>query len=228
MHIAICDDEALDLADLHSILRQYDLKKQFHISAFSSAAELLQSAKDVSYDIAILDIEMPSPNGYEAALELAKQPSPPLILFATNSMDYTIRGYGLAFRYIPKPLTLEKLSPALDAAVREIYADRFAFSVDGVSHVLPMKDIYYIEVYNHVTTLHTMDDEYSLRATIKELLPRLPQGYFGMPQQSYIVNFTHIKTATTQEIVLTNGVRIPVSRRRQADFIRQLHHYLGR
>ncbi len=228
MHIAICDDEALDLADLHSILRQYDLKKQFHISAFSSAAELLQSAKDVSYDIAILDIEMPSPNGYEAALELAKQPSPPLILFATNSMDYTIRGYGLAFRYIPKPLTLEKLSPALDAAVREIYADRFAFSVDGVSHVLPMKDIYYIEVYNHVTTLHTMDDEYSLRATIKELLPRLPQGYFGMPQQSYIVNFTHIKTATTQEVVLTNGVRIPVSRRRQADFIRQLHHYLGR
>lgn len=228
MHIAICDDEALDLADLHSILRQYDLKKQFHISAFSSAAELLQSAKEVSYDIAILDIEMDSPNGYEAALVLAKQPSPPLIIFATNSMDYTIRGYGLAFRYIPKPLTLEKLSPVLDAAVREIYADRFAFSVDGVSHVLPMKDIYYIEVYNHVTTLHTMDDEYSLRTSMKELLSQLPQGYFGMPHQSYIVNFTHIKTATTQEVVLTNGAHIPVSRRRQADFIQQLHRYLGR
>lgn len=228
MHIAICDDEALDLSSLHNILRRYDTKKQFQISEFYSAAELLVSAKEVSYDIAILDIEMDSPNGYEAALVLAKQPSPPLIIFATNSMDYTIRGYGLAFRYIPKPLTLEKLSPAIDAAVREIYADRFTFSVDGVSHVLHMKDIYYIEVYNHVTTLHTMDDEYSLRTSMKELLSQLPQGYFGMPHQSYIVNFTHIKTATTQEVVLTNGAHIPVSRRRQADFIQQLHRYLGR
>lgn len=228
MHIAICDDEALDLDSLHNVLRQYDTKKQFQVSEFYSAAALLVSAKEVSYDIAILDIEMDSPNGYEAALVLAKQPSPPLIIFATNSMDYTIRGYGLAFRYIPKPLTLEKLSPVLDAAVREIYADRFAFSVDGVSYVLRMKDIYYIEVYNHVTTLHTMDDEYSLRTSMKELLSQLPQGYFGMPHQSYIVNFTHIKTATTQEVVLTNGAHIPVSRRRQTEFIQQLHRYLGR
>lgn len=228
MHIAICDDDALDLSSLHNVFRQYDTKKQFQISEFRSATELLVSANEVSYDIAILDIEMDSPNGYEAALVLAKQPSPPLIIFATNSMDYTIRGYGLAFRYIPKPLTLEKLSPVLDAAVQEIYADRFAFSVDGVSYVLCMKDIYYIEVYNHVTTLHTMDDEYSLRTSMKELLSQLPQGYFGMPHQSYIVNFTHIKTATTQEVVLTNGAHIPVSRRRQAEFIQQLHRYLGR
>lgn len=228
MRIAICDDEQHDLDSLHTVLKGYDLKSQFQISCFSAASDLLAAAKNTQFDIAILDIEMSAPNGYEAAVELQTYSTPPLIIFATNSMDYTIRGYGVAFRYIPKPLTLEKLAPALDAAIRDVRANRFTFSVDGVSYILHMQDIYYIEVYNHVTTLHTMDGEYSLRATLKELLAQLPQGYFGMPHQSYVVNFSHVKTASAQEVALTNGVRLPVSRRRQTDFMRQLHLYLGR
>lgn len=228
MHIAICDDELLDLNALHIILKQYDLNGQFQISCFSSASKLLETAQHNQYDIAILDIEMSAPNGYEAALELAKLSSPPLIIFATNSMDYTIQGYGLAFRYIPKPLTLEKLSPALDAAIRDIRANRFSFSLDGVFYILHMQDIFYIEVHNHVTTLHTVDSEHSLRITLKELFKQLPQGYFGMPHRSYIVNFSHIETATSQEVTLTNGTHIPISRRCQADFMCQLHSYLGR
>lgn len=228
MHIVICDDETQDLDSLHTVLKQYDANGLFQITRFSSAAELLAAAGTAHYDIAILDIEMSAPNGYEAALELNKLPTPPLIIFATNSMDYTIKGYGVAFRYLPKPLTLEKLAPVLDAAIRDIRANRFSFSADGTSYVLHMQDIYYIEVYNHVTTLHTIDSEYTIRATLKEMLAQLPQGYFGAPHQSYIVNFSHVKTATAQEVALTNGARIPVSRRRQTDFMRQLHLYLGR
>ena len=228
MHIALCDDEQTDLQALHILLKQYDQKSQFQVSLYTSAAKLIIAAKHISFDIAILDIEMSSPNGYEAALELRKQPAPPLIIFVTNSMEYTIKGYGVAFRYIAKPITLDDLSAALDAAIREIRANRFSFYIDGTAYILHMQEIYYIEVYNHVTTLHTMDGEYSLRKTLKEVLSQLPQGYFGMPHQSYIVNFSHIKTATTQEVTLTNGSRIPVSRRRQNDFARQLHSYLGR
>ncbi len=143
-------------------------------------------------------------------------------------MDYTIKGYGVAFRYISKPINYGDISAALDAAVREVRANRFSFSIDGTAYILPMQEIYYIEVFNHVTTIHTVDCEYSIRTTLKDVLSQLPQGYFGMPNQSYIVNFTHIKTATTQEVTLTNGSRIPVSRRRQNEFARQLHSYLGR
>lgn len=228
MHIAICDDERFDLDSLIAVLRQYDSKHQFKISCFSSASILLDAARDTLFDIAILDIEMTAPNGYDAAVELRKHTTPPLIIFITKSMEYTIQGYGVAFRYIPKPLTLEKLAPALDAAICEVQANRFTFSADGVSYILHMQDIYYLEVYNHVAMLHTRDSEYSLRASLKELLAQLPQGYFGMPHQSYVVNFTHIKAATAQQVVLTNGSRLPVSRRRQTEFMRQLHSYLGR
>jgi len=228
MHIALCDDENYDLQMLHNLLAQYDQKSHLKVSCYTSAASLLKDAANTSFDIAILDIEMAAPNGYEAALELRKQPTPPLIIFVTNSMAYTIKGYGVAFRYIPKPVTLDDLSAALDAAIREIHANSFSFSVDGTDYILQMQELYYFEVFNHVTILHTLDCEYSLRASLKEVLSQLPQGYFGMPHQSYIVNFTHIKTVGAHELTLTNGARIPVSRRRQSDFTRQLHSYLGR
>ena len=228
MYIAICDDELQDLHTLENAIKQYDTSNLIQISSFTSAKDLLTSSGSVLYDIAVLDIEMSSPNGYDVAVELLKKSKPPLIIFATNSMEYTIRGYGVAFRYITKPITYEKISAVLDAAIPEVRANRFVFSVDGASQILHMQDIYYVEVYNHVTTLHTMDGEYSIRATLKDVQAQLPQGYFGMPHQSYIVNFQHIKTATAQEVSLTNGAKLPVSRRRQTDFNHKLHAYLGR
>ncbi len=228
MYVAICDDEERDLNTIYKILNEYIKGNQFNICCFSSGEELLSSTKKVSYDIVVLDIEMKSPNGYEVALQLKKLFSPPLVIFATKSMAYTIQGYGVAFRYIPKPITFEKLSPVIDAAVREIRANRLVVDIDGTTHILHMQDVYYIEVYNHVTTIHTIDEEFSLRKTLKEMLCQLPQGYFGSPHQSYIVNFSHIKTATSQQVTLTNGVRIPVSRRRHNSFMLQLQSYLGR
>ena len=91
-----------------------------------------------------------------------------------------------------------------------------------------MKDIYYFEVFNHHTILHTMDQEFTFRATLKEIVADLPAGYFGSPHQSYLVNFMHVQTAMAGELHLTNGAVVPVSRRRQQEFEDQLHGYLGR
>lgn len=228
MRVAVCEDDREDMAVACSVLREYDQSGQFEIGEFSSGGALLAAAEQTPWDIVILDIEMQSPNGFDTALKLLELPAPPLVIFATRSMEYTIRGYGVAFRYVPKPVTLEKLSPVLDAAVREVRANRFVFSLDGTAYILHMQEIFYIEVYNHVTTIHTAEGAYSARESLKNILTQLPQGYFGMPHQSYIVNFAHVKTATPREVYLTNGVRVPVSRRRQADFMGQLQSYLGR
>lgn len=228
MRIAICDDEQSDLLHLQKLLTDYFLPDTAEIDCFSAAKELFEAAKKVRYDLALLDIEMEDPNGYEIACKLIEQDREPLIIFVSNSMAYTIRGYGIALRYLTKPLEKELLWTALDAATKEIAANRFTFSVDGTSHILTMDQIYYFEVFNHHTVLHTLDSEYVFRATLKEVVSQLPAGYFGMPHQSYIVNFNHIKTATSKDIQLTNGACIPMSRRKQKDFELQLHQYLGR
>ncbi len=228
MRVAICDDEPNDLISLESALKTYDRVNRLSISRFTSANALYRSTEHTAYDIAILDIEMSAPNGYEIAQRLCTQKPKPLIIFLTNSMAYTIRGYGVAFRYLTKPIAQPILADAMDSAIREITANRFVFSVEGVSHYLTMEEIYFFEVFNHHMVLHTMDREYAFRATLKDIVRQLPPGFFGLPHQSYIVNFTHIKTSTSKEIHLTNGVVVPISRRKLRDFEEQFNQYLGR
>ncbi len=228
MTIAICDDDPKDLKEIQSVLAQYDSISSMKISSFTAASELLVANAQTPFVIAILDIEMEPPNGYEIAQELSKQEASPIIIFLTNSEAYAIRGYGIAFRYLTKPIVKDQLFHALDRAICEVNANRFTFTAEGTSHIVRMKDIYYFEVFNHHTVLHTMDREFTFRATLKEIVADLPKGYFGSPHQSYLVNFMHVQTAMPGKLHLTNGTVIPVSRRRQHEFETQLHSYLGR
>ena len=226
MRIAICDDDEKDLLALKEAVNAFDINGVMEVCAFSNASALYSAGTRKKFDIAILDIEMAPPNGYAIAKKLIESDSAPIIIFLTNSMEYTIRGYGIAFRYLTKPINPTQLNTALAAAVKEVSAKRFMFSVDGSSHIIRMEDIYYFEVFNHHTILHTMDQAYTFRATLKEIMLELPVGYFGSPHQSYIINFSYVKTATAKEIHLTNGTIIPVSRRKQQEFDNQLRVYL--
>lgn len=226
MRIAICDDEERDLLALKEAVNTFDQGGSIEVCAFSSAAALYSATVEKPFDIAILDIEMPPPNGYTIAEKLVKTEPAPIIIFLTNSMEYTIRGYGIAFRYLTKPIDQNQLNTALSVAVKEASAKRFVFSMDGSSHVIRMDDIYYFEVFNHHTILHTMDQAYTFRATLKEIMLELPVGYFGSPHQSYIINFNYVKTAMVKEIHLTNGIVIPVSRRKQQEFDNQFRMFL--
>lgn len=228
MRIAICDDEEKDLLALKEAVHTFDQSGFMEVCAFSSADALYLAGKQKKFEIAILDIEMDPPNGYDIARKLIEMDPAPIIIFLTNSMAYTLRGYGIAFRYLTKPIDQMQFNNALSAAVNEASAKRFVFSVDGYSHIIRMEDIYYFEVFNHHTILHTMDQSYTFRATLKEIMLELPTVYFGYPHQSYIINFSHIKTAMAKEIHLTNGAVIPISRRKQQEFEKQLRMYLRR
>lgn len=228
MRIAICDDDEKDLLALKEAVCYYDFCNQHKLSLFSRASDLYIAAQKDPFEIIILDIEMPPPNGYEIARRLVEDKPTPVIIFLTNSMAYTLRGYGIAFRYLTKPIDQEQLAQALSAAIGEAASKRFSFSVDGTAYLVPMENIYYFEVFNHHTILHTMDSIYTFRATLRDIWKELPAGFFGSPHQSYIVNFNHIKTALPKEIHLTNGEIIPVSRRKQQEFENQLRAYLRR
>lgn len=228
MRIAICDDDANDLTTLTASIRSLDLWDRLELSAFSSAAAFYDAEREAPFDIAILDIEMPAPNGFDIAKRLVEEGRAPIILFLTQSMAYTIRGYGVAFRYLTKPIDHRQLEEALRAATREASAKQFSFCVDGVHHVIPIGDIYYFEVYDHLMVLHAANQTFRFRATLKQILSELPDGHFGSPHQSYVVHFRHIEKATPQMIHMADGSQIPISRRRHAQFDERFHSYLRR
>lgn len=228
MKIAICDDELQDLKTIQEIIAKHYNTLQLDLSFFHSALDLYQSHEKVSFDLVILDIEMPEPNGFEIANRLNLLQPSPLIIFVTQSMEYTVAGYGVAFRYIPKCRLEELLIPAMDKAFEELEHHFFDLEYDGITSMIPIEEITYIEVYNHNVTLHTLREQISFRDSISNVFSKLPQKAFGMPHQSYIVHFAHVSKLTSCELHLTSGTVIPISRRRSQKFNQAFHKYLGR
>lgn len=225
MKIAICDDDEKDLHHLSDLLAKQD--PSIHIFCFSTAKALYDSTRDTNYDAVFLDIEMEAPNGYEIALQLSREESHPIILFVTNSAAYAVRGYGLALRYLLKPLCVEVLKDALDALRQEISNNRVVVTLNGSSHVLKVQDILYAEVIKHHITLYTTTGSYSYRTSLREFMEQLPKRWFCSPHQSYVVNLLHIRTASAQEVCMMDGTRIPITRSRQKEFHQSFHRFLG-
>lgn len=223
MHIAICDDDPQDLQQLFALMRQYDDAMQ--IATFSAAQALYES--QARYDAVILDIEMEAPNGFEIALRMAKQEIHPIIVFVTNSAAYAVRGYGLALRYLLKPLSFEAVTEALDAVKEALRSSHLTVNLDGVTHVLNVQDIRYVEVSGHRVTLHTDSGVLTFRATLKDIAAMLPAQWFCAPHQSYMVNLLHVRTIAKDAVCLSDGTRIPLSRRKQAEFLQAFHAFLG-
>ena len=223
MKLALCDDNARDLRRMEELAAQYD--PNIELFSFSSAQALYESGRD--FDAVLLDIEMDGPNGYEIALRMAQDESHPVIIFATNSAAYAVRGYGLALRYLLKPLQMDAISEALDAVKQELRSNRLTVTLEGISHVFRVPDIRYAEVQRHRIMLYTEDGCLSFRGALKDLVSQLPGRWFAAPHQSYVVNLLYVRSASKTELVLTDGTRIPISRRRQQEFLHHFHRFLG-
>jgi len=228
LHIAICDDEIEDLSQALDLVKIYDKSNQLQITTFLRAADLLEKVTQYSFDIVLLDIEMEPPSGFDIAKELISKDNAPTIIFTTKSNAYALKGYGIAIRYLQKPLMYESLSEALDIAIADATAHRLTIQVDSVLHTVRLRDVQYIEIYGHYANIHTARQTFRLRTTLKEIMGRLPKGYFVPSHKSYIVNLDHITSVSNSLIKLDHGETIPIGRTKAKEFNQALFRYLGR
>lgn len=228
LHIAICDDEMLDLSQVMELVNLYNNNNQLQITTFLHAVDLLNASNKDKFDIVLLDIEMEPPSGFDVAKELIETDYPPTIIFTTKSNAYALKGYGIAIRYLQKPLSYDSLSEALDVAIADATAHRLTIQVESVLHTVRLRDVQYIEIYGHYANIHTAQQTFRLRTTLKEILKRLPKGYFVPTHKSFIVNLDHLTSATTSEIKLDCGAIIPIGRTKAKEFNQALFRFLGR
>lgn len=228
IRVGICDDEKRDLTQILDLMVSYDKTEQLQIDSFLRSDDLFAASKQRGFDIVILDIEMEPPTGFEIAKKLVKFQNPPVILFATKSSYYAAKGYGIAIRYLQKPIKQIDFFEAMDAALSDAFAHRLTFHIDTTLVSVVMREIQYIESLGHYVVVHTATDAYRFRSTLKETMVRLPKRFFTAPHKSYVVNLEHVRSASSVEVVLDCGISIPISRRRLQEFNDALYSYLGR
>lgn len=134
LRIIIADDEPLARQLMSSLLKRIDNVEL--IAACRNGSELIDAVHRFQPDLLIIDIEMPSTNGFEAVRRLQGDDLP-LIIFATAYSNYAVEAFAVnAIDYLLKPIALDRLAVAVNRA-REQFARRssdFSLSSNSASN----------------------------------------------------------------------------------------------
>ena len=225
--VAVCDDERSDRKHTVDLVKKYDTEMLIEVDSFPNAQSVL-NADSGHYDIVLLDILMPPPTGFDVAEVLASRQDPPVIIFTTKSDTYAVKGYGIAIRYLQKPLEEKALFKALDVAIEDISARRITFDINDTMYTVCFRDVIYIESVGHYVNINTVNKQFRVRCAIKDLISRLPRGYFGIPHKSFVINLEHMTSATKSAVILDCGAVVPISRGKAQAFNEAIFRYLRR
>lgn len=213
--IALCDDQPQALSLLSALAREWGKARSFslQLACFQGAEALLFQLSDESYDILLLDIEMPGMDGVSLARKVRREDGNVQIIFVTGYSDYIAQGYEVeALHYLMKPVDREKLFSVLDRAVEKLRKNErpLLLELAGETVRLPLRELRYLEVRRNFVTLHARE-EYTVKKPLTEFEERLDERFFRTGR-SFIVNLMYIQKITRTDIFLTTGEVLPLPR----------------
>jgi len=228
--VAVCDDEITECYNLSLKIREIlaEMEVPCIVRQFTSTVKLLEAVE--GFDIIFLDIIMDGLNGLKAAKLFRKRAFDKLLIFVSSSRDYVFEAYDVeAFHYLVKPVEDKKLQNVLERAVLKTekqFSDFIMISRERQQKKLFLKDIFYFEIKGRVIYAHKAKEELDFYEQIGILEKSLSKKGFCRCHKSYLVNLKYVDGYTRQEILLENGERIAVSKRRYDVFCRELMEYM--
>ena len=220
MYIAVVDDEKVIREDICELIEKQ--RPESNVEAFSTGEELL--ASEGRFDIVFLDIQMDGMNGIEAARSLRKRQEETVLIFITGIKEYVFDALDLyAFQYLLKPLNEKKFVEVLDRAVKEAgrKKEKRGLFIKARNLTLDQTDILYIESRGKKVGIHTARDKESIEiyASMEELEGQLGEGFYRC-HRAYIVNMAHITEYGSDSILLTNGDKVYLAKKKYGEFVK--------
>lgn len=219
MKIAICDDNPNDIKEYAEktleCARRFDADVE--ILTYQSGKQLLFANEGEILDLILLDIHMPEITGLELVKKLREQGYKKDIIFLTESEDHMLDAFDVgAYNYIVKGKTTPEryrsvIKAGIDSAVRKSSA-MMLFSAGGENINVPVSDIIYFEVIDHLITVHYSDKTFEFYSTIGKLEKKLEDYGFVRIYRSILLSTKYIKSFDSKEVILRNGTRLPLSR----------------
>ncbi len=221
IRIAICDDEKNIRAYLRTLVRKQDSESE--ITEYASADEYLSGGME--HDLLFLDIEMKGSISGMDGMSMAKQirgmelGRQPVIIFVTGYEKYVYDAFDVdAFQYLLKPINEQKFAEVFSRAERQILSEAeqkkktVVIQCGSESRAIPLDNIYYLESRNHKVVLYLKEGELEYYAKIGNLEEELA-GQFYRIHRGYLVNLAYVEGYDKSEVMLTNGDRLPLSKR---------------
>lgn len=225
MKIALCDDCCSDLTIMENHVKNY--YPAYDFCSFTSGKALLEACNDTYFDIIFLDIEMSPPTGYEIGKTLHEQGVNSLIIFTTNTLDYAVRGYGIAFRYLPKPISSQMFSDVMELCEKQLLPHTIELATEHKKINIDTNQLVYLEVLNHDIIFHLENGEtIELYGTLTGYINKLNPDYFIQIHKSFCINLNHLTITKKNSLILDNEVELPIGRSKKNYFFEKLQAYM--
>lgn len=230
MNIAICDDLESDRQALIHMIKKYckDYNLELELYAYENGDTLRSDFTLGKFKLIFLDIYMNDKNnitGIEIAKEIRIHDKEVTIIFMTTSNDHALDAFEVdAMQYLVKPVSYEKLHHVFDKC-QKLFAENMRFievPSSGLSVKIFLKDIYYIEVYNKISLIHTNTQVVKTYTSLGKLWELVGNTPFLKCHRSYIVNMFYIDDILDNDFLLKNGDKVPI-RKEEASNIKQAY-----
>jgi two-component system LytT family response regulator len=235
--IAICDNNAQDLVEMHDYLQVLKAEKYpITCKLFKDALALgVAYRQGKRFDLIILDMMHRGRNSLETAQLIRSLDSKVPIIAVSGTAAAAIECIDLKVRaYLLKPLNKQKFLVAIRKtlkSLREQEPGYYGFHNAQGWHKINLKDILYFESNLRKIRLRTLVAEYSFTASIHNIERQLEQKHFVRVHKSFVVNLVHLLKFAGDSLTLVNKEVIPLSKHKKRKlrlrFLAFLNQYLS-
>ncbi|MBL0938452.1 MAG: response regulator transcription factor [Gemmatimonadaceae bacterium] len=189
-------------------------------------------------DACFTDIAMPDRDGLAVARALRDASPDVCVVFVSAHPQFAVDAFGADVTdYILKPVRRERLAEAVERVRRSQRVtgsetdERLLVTERGASHVIPIREIEWVQADGYTVWLHTARRAWLLRERMHTLESRLATAGFMRVHRSAIVRRDVMVSisndgAGSTHLLLTSGVRVRVARDRVGE-VRALLHALA-
>jgi two-component system, LytTR family, response regulator len=236
----IVDDEPLARRGIRQLLAPYP--DVVVVGECRDGHEALRGLANLAPDLVFLDVQMPGLDGL-AVIRKHGVERMPAVIFVTAHDEFAVRAFETqALDYLVKPLSearfraamtrvrervqmkdavalANRLRALLDGEARG--ANRIAISTETGQLLIDADEIEWIESEDYYAGIHAGGKHYRLRESLSTLETRLDPARFVRIHRSAIVRLDLVRELIVDGddeaeavVVLRDGTRLPVSRRR--------------
>jgi len=217
----IIDDDEIDRLTVVSYAKRFSVLNIMGV--FENAEEALPLLEKEKIDILFLDIDMPIMNGLDFR---KKTMEVPVCIYITAHPEHAVESFELdTLDFIVKPIKLDRFTQTMskieDYMELKLKAQLFESSIGGdVIYIkeghnetkVKLHDILYLEALKDYTKIVTSTKKHCVLTSIGNLLKENHFQSFVRIHRSFAVQKQFIEKKMSNELLLNNGILIPIGR----------------